>query len=468
MARFVGICVVLFVFAVGFIVLTQAQDLAALFDALRSEPLTQKFAWFLIVLIPIALIPSALWLCDALIRQRKTADALEVRLGGVRQGVKALAMSQVDADATVHHLARTDPEAAIGAMTERLTEAERVLQVQQSRGEADDLQSRVDTLRVQQQRLRERLVPVLEKRRSIEQLFAELDSREHDIDNALAEIASGGDAIAIDVRLSGLTEFLRRSHERCDEIEQASNTLGSLKGDYATLRERLAPYAAAKDGVTRRVKELNDARDKLAANIEALRQTPQGSLAARVQFFAEDKKNLDDGLANLEMQFSKLATLRRDVEGLSAGFDRALDQVAVNGKGGNAESRAAELSAFVKATQTQFDEIERAMTRFGQLRSDLGDLQSRLAPLEAKDGGIEDVVAQVKGIRDRLVAKIAHIESDENGGLAARVQTLAETKRELEQRVSSVAEHYSKLATIRSDIAGLFDKLSNAADASSS
>ena len=55
----------------GYIFVTQPQDLAALFEAFRSEPLAQKLAWFLIVLIPLALIPSALWLADAVMRQRK-------------------------------------------------------------------------------------------------------------------------------------------------------------------------------------------------------------------------------------------------------------------------------------------------------------------------------------------------------------------------------------------------------------
>ncbi|MFZ0424448.1 MAG: hypothetical protein WAL80_16350 [Xanthobacteraceae bacterium] len=466
MAKFVGSCVVLFVLAVGFIVVTQAQDFAALFEAFRGEPLTQKLAWFLVVLIPIALIPSALWLCDAVIRQRKTTDALEIRLGGVRQGVKALVQAQVDADASIHHLARTDPEDAIGAVAQRLAEAERTAQVQQTRNEIGDLQTRVDALRTQQQALRERLVPVLEQRRTVELLFDELDSRERDIDNALAEIASGDDAIAIDVHVSGLTEFVRRGHERCDEIEQASNRLASLKQDYADLRGRLAPYAAAKDGVARRVKDLSEVRDRLTAQIEALQQTPQGSLEARVASFADDKKRLDDGMANLELQFSKLATLRHDVEALSAGFGRALESLTDEGAG-DPDARLTELSGFVKSTQTKFDEIERSMARFGGLREDLVGLQSRLAPLDAPEGGVQDLIAQVKDICDRLVAKIKRIEADEDGDLAARVKTFAEAKQELEKRVSSVTEHFSKLATIRNDIAGLFDKLSNAADASS-
>jgi hypothetical protein len=140
MSKFVGGCVVLFVFAVGYIFITQAQDLAALFEAFRAEPLAQKFAWFLIGLIPLALLPTALWLCDAVIRQRKAATALELRLGGVRQSVQDLAKAQVDAESAVRHLVRSDPEDAIGAVTQRLAEAERVTQIQQSRNEIGDLQ----------------------------------------------------------------------------------------------------------------------------------------------------------------------------------------------------------------------------------------------------------------------------------------------------------------------------------------
>jgi chromosome segregation ATPase len=467
MTKFIGICVVLFVLAVGLIVVNQPQDIAALFEAFRAEPLAQKLAWFLAVLIPLALIPSALWLTDALLRQRRANDALEQRLGGVRLGVRELTKSQVDADASVHHLARTDPEGAIGAVTQRLADAERVTQVQESRSEIGaDLQSRVDELRARQQALRDRLIPVLEKRRSIEQMFADLDGRESDIERSLAEVVSGDDATAIEVRLSNLMEFVRRSHERCEEIERASKAIGGLKEDFAGLQTRLEPQAAAQDGIRRRVKDLDEAQDRLAADIEALQQTPLGSLAERVQAFAEDKKRLEDGVANLETQLSRLASLRKDVEGVSANFDRALDFVA-SSAAGDAEGRLAELSQFAKATQARLDEIERSMATVGQLQTRLGDLQSRLAPLEASDGGVADLIAKVAAIRDRLVAKIENIEADENGDLATRVSKFIETKKELESRVATVTEQFSKLATIRSDIAGLFDKLSNAADTSS-
>ncbi len=305
---------------------------------------------------------------------------------------------------------------------------------------------------------------MLEKRRSIERLFADLESRENDIERSLAEIASGDDATAIEMRLNNMMEFVRRSHERCDELDHAAKTIGSLKDDFIELRTRLEPHAAEQDGIKRQVRDLGEAQEKLAANIEALQQTPQGSLAARVQAFADDKRKLEDGVADLEMQLSRLTTLRKDVEGVSVNFDRALDLVSASGAG-NADGRLAELSQFVKATQARLDEIERNMATVGQLQARLNDLQSRLVPLESSDGGVADLIAQVAEVRDRLAAKIERIEADENGDLATRVNAFLETKQELEKRVSTVNEHFSKLASIRNDIAGLFDKLSSAADA---
>jgi DNA repair exonuclease SbcCD ATPase subunit len=465
--RFVGACVGIFVLAVGFVVVSHAQDFAALFEALRAEPLTQKLAWFVIVVIPLALIPAAIWLCDAVARQRKATDELDLRLGGIRRAARELGKTQTGVDSAIHHLARTDPETAIGDVTARLTEAERVLQVQQNRNEVGDLQAKVDGLRIQQETLRERLVPVLEKRRLIEQVFAELDSREADIDRALSEIASGDDAIAIDIRLKQLMDFVRRSHERCDEIEQALKTVTALKEDYAGLYERLAPFVAAKDGVVHRLKALNETHDRLTADIDALQKTPQGSLDARVQNFADAKVRIDDSVSNLDLQFSKLASLRGDIERVSGKLNRALDHLG-RSEDGDAKDPVASVSEFISSTQTRFDEIERTMGLVGELRAKLGELQSRMVPMEASDGGVADLLEQVKDIRDRLIAKIDNIEADEDGDLAARVKDFAKTKQELEKRVAGITDNFSKLATIRKDIAGLFDKLSNAADNSSS
>ncbi len=458
----VGIGSALFLLAVGFLVVAEGHQAAAVLDAFWSLSLAAKLAWVIVVLVPLVVLPYAVWLGWA-------AQSLELRLDGVRQGAKALAKPQLDSEAAVHHLVRTDPEDAIGALRQRLTEAERFAQVQESRNEIGDLSARVDEVRARQQALQQRLAPVLEKRRSIEQLFLELDGRQNDIGRTLAELSHGDDAVALDVGLKKMMEFVGHSHARCDDIERAAKVIAGLKEDFAGLQTRLAPLAAAEDGVARRVKDLSTTRDKLAADIDAVLQTPAGPLAEQVQKFADDKKTLDGRLSEMNEQFSRLATLREDIAGLSAGFERALGELALGGHGtgaGDADARVEELTTFIKATQAQLDEIERRLTSFLQLKTKLGDLQARLVPLEAEDGGVVSLVGELKDIRDRLAAKIKRMEESEDGDLGERVQKFTETRRELEERVSTLTDQVLKLATIRRDIAGLFDKLSSAASAS--
>jgi chromosome segregation ATPase len=107
------------------------------------------------------------------------------------------------------------------------------------------------------------------------------------------------------------------------------------------------------------------------------------------------------------------------------------------------------------------------MVVFGQLKARLGELQSRLVPLENNESGVVSLIEQLRDVRDRLVSKIRHIEHDDEGDLAERVRKFSETKRELEERVSGLADQFAKLASIRKDIAGLFEKLSSAVSASS-
>jgi chromosome segregation ATPase len=465
----VAVCGALFVLALAFLVLAEGHEAGQMLNAFRSQSLASKLAWAVIVLVPLILIPAAVWLGETLVRQRQAAHALELRLDGVRQGVKTLVKSQVEAEGAVHHLARTDPEDAMSAMKQRLTEAERFTQIQTGRNEIGDLSSRVEEIRAQQQALQMRLAPVLEKRRSIDQLFTELDSRQNDIEHTLAEVSGGNDAVALDVNLKKMMEFVTQSHERCDDIERASKVIAGLHEGFAELQTRLVPFAAAEDGIVRRVKELSATRDRLAQEVGSLEQTPQGMLAARVQKFADDRNKLDDRLTLLDAEFSKLATLRGDIASLSTHFDHALDALAdpkVEDGAADIDARIEELATFIEATQAHLDEIERRAGAFGQLKTRLGELQSRLLPLEADQGGVVTLIAELREIRERLFAKIRQIEEDEDGGLAERVKKFSETKRELEERVSSLTEQFSKLATIRRDIAGLFDKLSGAVNAS--
>ncbi len=471
MGKFVGVCVGLFVLAVGFVALTQGPQMADLIKVFRSEPALYQVAWGVIVLVPLLMLPFAVWLWDKLLRQRHAAKTLSLRLDGVRQGVQDLNDAQAEVEGSVEHLTLTDPEDAIAALKRRISEAERFAEIQRKRHEDKDLPTRVEAVRSLQQELRTRLAPVLDTRRSLEQVFLELDSQQSDIDRALSEIATGDDALALDLRLKKLTEFVRQSNARCDQIELASKTVVALNESCADLRLRLGPMAAAEGGVTSQLRELSEKSEKLSAEIEAIEQTPEGHLSGRIQQLADSKKKLDEDIARLDAQFTQLTTLQKDVSSLSGAFDRALAALSA-GRGNDSptsiEGRIEEVSRFIDRTHVQFDDIARRVVVFGQLKTRLGELESRLAPLESGEGGVVNLIEELQDIRERLIVKIRRIEGGEEGDLAARVKSFAESKRDLEERVSSLADQFTKLATVRRDIAGLFDKLSHAVNSSSS
>jgi chromosome segregation ATPase len=471
MGKFVGVSVVLFVLAVAFVVVAQGPEMAALIVAFRSEPLIHKIAWAVIVLVPLLMLPFAVWLWDRLVRRSQAASALEERLDGVRQHVKDLSKNQAENDADVEHLTHSDPEDAIAALKRRVSEAERFAEVQRQRNENKDLKTRVNEIRIAQEQLKSRLGPVLDARRGIEQLFVDLDTRQRDIDRTLAEIASGDDASALDVRVKGLTDFVRQSNMRCDHIDAASKTMAMLGEACGELGARLAPYMASDDGIAARLRQLKERCDELTTNIGALERLPEGALADRVQQFADERKRLDGGIADLGAHFVRLAGLRKDVTALFAALDRALNVMAVarNGHGAaDADGRIEELTRFIDETQVQFDGIEARVAAFAQLRTRLDELQTRLVPLDSQESGVLRLIAELQEIRDSLVAKIRRIEGGAEGDLAARVKSFAETRQELEERVAGLADQFTKLSTIRKDIAGLFDKLSSAVNGAAS
>jgi hypothetical protein len=567
MGKFVGISVALFVLAVLFVGLTQGAAMAAIFAAFGALPWLQKIAWAVIVLVPLVMLPFAVWLWDRLVRQQQSGMTLQQRLEGVRASVKEATKAQTEAEADVQQLTRSDPEDAIAALQRRVSEAERFAQIQQSRNAITDLDSRVAAIRAQQQALKERLAPVLDTRRSIEQLFTELDGRQSDIERSLAEIASGDDGTALEIRLKNLTEFVRQGNARCDQIEQASKTLASLSEAGAAMGARLAPFAAAEDGISSRVRQLGETNDRLIAQIGSLERLPEGLLSDRVQKFSADSKKLGDGVTHLHDEFCKLADLRKDVAGFVATFERALAALSnakdmhgapdidariadvtqfigqtqsrfddierrmiaftelkarlgalqarlvplesadsgvvklvtdlqgiladmrkdaggfvatferalgalSNAKdlhgGLDIDGRIADVTQFIGETQNRFDDIERRVVSFTELKARLTDLQTRLAPLESADSGVVRLINDLQDIREKLIDKIRRVEGGEEGDLAARVRVFADTKRELEERVSGLTDQFTKLSTIRKDIAGLFDKLSSAVNGSAS
>lgn len=108
------------------------------------------------------------------------------------------------------------------------------------------------------------------------------------------------------------------------------------------------------------------------------------------------------------------------------------------------------------------------MAVLAQIKDSFGGLQTRLVPLAAEDGGVKHVLDNLRDIRNQLTAKIENLERDEECALTERVQKFDDNKKALEDRVASLSEQFSRLASIRKDIGGLLAKLSGTISASMS
>jgi chromosome segregation ATPase len=290
----------------------------ALLERLLSRPVPQQFPWTVVCVVALVLLGAALLLSEKLVRQRKATVLLEMRLRGVRHAVSGLDDAQKDVDAASDYLTRTDPEGAINALQGRLAKAEQAAQLQQGRNEAGDLLSRVELMRQQQVLVREKLGDVIGKRRSIEALFAEVQSSQEDVERTLAVIEEDKNGDTLAERLQKIAEFIAGTGSRFEDIESSLQKLLQHKQEFGELQVRLGPLEDKESGVKGVLQSLRDQREQLVAEIERLDKDEGSNLAGRVDQLAQAKKELEDQVSTLLEQFSRIDSMHKDISGLFA------------------------------------------------------------------------------------------------------------------------------------------------------
>jgi chromosome segregation ATPase len=308
------VCGALLALAVAFEVYSSEYPPTALIELVQSQPLMQKLAWAVIIVMPFGLLAGALWESARLDQQRKANEVWETRFRGVRKAADELDDAQKDIDRATSNLERSDPEDALSALQRRLIEAERTTHLQQSRNEKEGLLARIEMARQQQQVLREKLGETIEKRRLIEPLFVELQNSQDVLEKGL----TGLKADDLNDRLQALMQSTERMKTRCEEIERMLAAFVRLKGELDALKNRLAPLDDKQNGVKSLVNALNDIRDQLTSTIERLDHDGDATLAERAAKFAESRQAFDERVAGLIDQFAKLDGVNRDIRGLFA------------------------------------------------------------------------------------------------------------------------------------------------------
>jgi hypothetical protein len=267
----------------------------------------------------------AAWQSLALAQQRKAVRLLHSRLDGLRQEVGAVEQEQRSNDAVLLSLVGSDPEEAISLLRKRLTEAEQLALVQQSRDQAVDTDARVADVRRRQQALREQLGKVVERRRAAEPVFTELRERQVFIERALSDFEKDEANNSLEARLKLLNDFLMQTRVRMATIETAFGQLNQLSADFAGLQNNLVPFQSVETGIKAMTKEVRDLHAQLAVNLSALEQDGDKKLTERVEGVAGDKHQFEQRVATVTECFTNLAAIRRDVGDLFTKLSATLE-----------------------------------------------------------------------------------------------------------------------------------------------
>ena len=321
MPAFILVSSALLMFAVTILALEyQPATIVALFSSLR---LSQQIAWVVICLVPLSLVALALLQQCKLIEKRKAADLLETRLRGIRLDVLGLEQDQKDSDQATESLDHSDPEGAINALQARVASTEQVVQFHQQRNQSGNLIGCVEHVRQQQQEIRQRLGEVIAKRRSIGTSISQLQSFQHDMEQAISVIEQDGDGETLEHRLQRLLQFIGTTNARCEEVERSMPVLLEIEEKFDALQRRLAPLDQKETGVVSVLRAFSDARIRLAATIVRLETEEGVSLPERIRQMTKTKHQLEERVSSILSQFSEIETIHKDITGLFIKLNQA-------------------------------------------------------------------------------------------------------------------------------------------------
>ena len=311
MRMFVLVCGALLALAIVYVAVSSGPYPDVLFES-GSHPI----AWMFIIVMSLIVLGAAIWSNERLQRQDRATRILESRLH--------LEETQRDADRAMSQLGRNIPDAALREIQQRVVRAEKELSAHQHRSEASELQALVDEIRTRQNGLKEKLGEAVTKRKALEQLFADYETTQLEIDRTLSGIEKDSKGDALDVRIGNLSQFTKVTEARLGELDQSKQMLLHLQEEFDVLQAHLVPLKDDRSGVKALIHQLNDISAQLVANIEVMERDGDISLSERVKKIAENRRQLSERVSNLAEELSKLDNSHKDINSLFARLSHEL------------------------------------------------------------------------------------------------------------------------------------------------
>ena len=244
----------------------------------------------------------------------------------------------------------------------------------------------------------------------------------------------------------------RRFHKLREDVASLSDA--QKNSDYA-VRHLIA--GSPENALDRLEQQTSEAEHRALVQVS---HYSAADLESRIADIRQRQQPLRDRIAAVVERRQSLDEVFMDLNHRQYLIERALLNTEKKAHSDDIETRLLRLTDFIKTAQNRFDEIDRLAARLTELKSEFGDLELRLTPLQLNKGLLENFTTELDALRDRLFVDIDHLEQNGDRGLASWVQDFDAAKQGLQERVSRLSEEFAKLDMIRNDIGGLLVNLS--------
>lgn len=400
-------------------------------------------------------------------RRNKDVKSLQTSLDDVRNALTEAGEEQANFDAAGEHLGKNEPEQAISSLLTRLTGAEQRTALQQSRNESVDLRERLDDIRRRQHALRRQIGEVSEKRRTLEPIFGELKQRQFQLEESLAEVETDDNKNSLSGRLKDVSGNAMQIQSRLKALEESWETLNRFKEELGKSRTQLVRLQAPEEGLAALLAELHGRRDQLTKALDELESHDEQKLGAHVEALSKSKIETQQRIGRLDDCFTILNAIRSEFAELDerrVHLERSLSEVETDPAGRSLADRQHALDEFAAQTRVRVRVLQDSSTALNGFGEAMDKSKAALVPLLSPVDGIEALIGDLHGRRDRLLKTLEEIELHGDEKLGARVESLYRSKLETEQRVAQIVEQFAKLDSIRKEINGLFAKLGGTVD----
>jgi len=445
----------------AFAQLTLGYDVAHLPALFLALPMPQRIATGALLAVALALIGATAW---RLSRQDRRLDTLRDRLKKTREDVVVAHALQNHLDATVQHLIESDPREAVSALHDKLGETEQRALLQQGRNESTDMHDQLADIRRRQQALRDMVGKVADQRRAVEPVFTEIRDRQNQLERSLHDLETDDRKNNLADRLKDIARDVSTLLNRVNTVQETFATLNQYKEDLAKSHAELLPLRATDAGINALIGELGLGHDRLAKSIDELETGGEAPLGARVETLSKNKLEIEQRLARIDDSFNILKAIRLDFEELGqrqAQLERSIAEVETDPEGKTLADRQNALNDFVLQSRQRLGALQETLATLNAFKAELSKSQADLVPLKAPVFGIEAMIADVSTTRDLLAKTVGEIEANAGVTLASRVETLTNSKREVEDRLARIFDNFNALDALRKDIGGIFSTIRN-------